>query len=465
MNAEKLKKRQSLKIIASEALMVLVVIITVAILALVVSGYWINSDFEVERQGMLQIASSPTGANINIDGETSPWPQRTNTSKVLPTGEHSITLTKEGYDSWSKTINIEEGLLYRLNYPRLFLQDRVTEEIMDTATATTAFISANHNSMILANDTMKWKFVKLDSDKPESKSFDISNVISTPVVSADAIQEATWDNDASHILFKLANEGASEWILLDVNHPDKSINLTKEFAGDFAKVKILDNSSNNLLVIQNHNLQKIDVVNRSISAVLAEKVTDFDHYDNEIIFSAYLGEGELGDIAQNYYVGMFKIGDNKITKVLTANSPLRAVISKFYEEKYLTIIEGTKVTIFRKSDLTEYKNYDISFEPQSILVGNDGGFIVMRADSQIASIDMEANLLREWSLEGKTSGWLDNNMIYTVSEGELIVYDFDGYNGRTIAKNVSSRFPAGITDDKWLYYFSDGNLIREKLNP
>ena len=109
MDIEKNKKKQSLKVIISEAIMVLAVVVTVAILALVVSGYWVNSDFKVEQNGMLQISSVPTGANVNIDGEASSWLQRTNTSKILSSGEHTVTLSKDGYDTWSKTINVPEG--------------------------------------------------------------------------------------------------------------------------------------------------------------------------------------------------------------------------------------------------------------------------------------------------------------------------------------------------------------------
>ena len=57
MDIEKQKKRQSFKIIISEIIMVLAVIATVTVLAFIVSGYWINSDFEVERQGMVQVSS------------------------------------------------------------------------------------------------------------------------------------------------------------------------------------------------------------------------------------------------------------------------------------------------------------------------------------------------------------------------------------------------------------------------
>jgi len=178
MNSEKRKKRQSIKIIASEAIMVLAVIAIVSVLALIVSGYWLNSDFKVERQGLLQVSSMPTGADVNIDGESS-WLQRTNTSKVLPSGEHQIVLSKEGYDSWSKTISITEGLLYRIHYPRLFLQERDSEKVLETTDTTFATISPNHNTMLLANNTTNWRIVDLSQETLKPKVIDIAPYFSS----------------------------------------------------------------------------------------------------------------------------------------------------------------------------------------------------------------------------------------------------------------------------------------------
>ena len=68
MDAEKRARRQSRRVIISEILMVLTVIATVSILAFVVSGYWVGSDFKIERQGLLQVYSIPTGADVDVDG-------------------------------------------------------------------------------------------------------------------------------------------------------------------------------------------------------------------------------------------------------------------------------------------------------------------------------------------------------------------------------------------------------------
>ena len=177
MDPEKRARRQSFRIIISECFMVLTVVITVTILGFIVSGYWVNSDFKVERQGMLQISSLPTGADVIVDNEAA-WNQRTNTSKVLSSGEHTIELKKEGYDSWSRTINIADGLLYRVHYPRLFLLERSKESIMSLDTISYSTVSPNREYALTANDTTSWNLLNLTGDEIASTSIDVSTLFS-----------------------------------------------------------------------------------------------------------------------------------------------------------------------------------------------------------------------------------------------------------------------------------------------
>ena len=96
--------------------------------------------------------------------------------------------------------------------------------------------------------------------------------------------------------------------------------------------------------------------------------------------------------------------------------------------------------------------------------GHHGEFILLSNENHLATLDMESSMVREWEVESNHFGWLDNDMLYSVRESCLIVYDYDGLNRRElVSNNVSSHFPVAITDDKWLYYVSDGNLVREWL--
>ena len=467
MDPEKAKRRQSLKILISESIMVLAVVVTVVVLAFLVSGYWLNSDFKIERNGLLQISSVPTGADVYIDGESA-WLQRTNTSKILSSGEHNIKLTKDGYDTWSKTINISEGLLYRIHYPRLFLQNRSSQKVFDAANYTLSTISPDHNSLILINNTTKWEIINLSNETIKPEKLDISTIFPSISMadSADTglftgvILNIDWDQDSSHALFKVQSSEEIEWILLDVKDPSRSINLTREFGSNFTEVQIIDNNSSSLLAIQNNNLHKIDVPSRSLSAVIINNIINFDHYNAEIIFSA------RNDSSSNmpYYIGLLRLGDNKINTITNTSTPTKVVLSKFYDDKYITILQDSQVSLYKKDNFELIQTFSLNFTPDTIKVGHDGEFIIMSTDNQIAALDMEAISVVEWQAEGSHFGWIDNDMLYSVNDGNLIVYDFDGLNRRIIASNVSSHFPAAITNNKWLYYFSDGSLIREIIS-
>ena len=471
MNPEQ-SRRQTIKIIVSETFMVFAVIITVIVLALLVSGYWLNSNFEIERNGMLQVSSIPTGANVEIDGQSSSWLERTNSSKILSSGRHMVRLAKDGYDSWSKEVNIAEGLLYRLHYPRLFLQKRQLETVINSGKYASASVSSDHNAILLMNDTTEWGYLDLDTDSPSLRSIDVSGLFASASLAEDSnvglltgeIMSIDWDRDASHVLIQAQNGSSSEWVLLDIKNVTKSINLTKEFGVGFSHVEIIDNNSNTLLAIQNHNLHKIDVPGRLVSAVLIKNVIDFDHYNNEIVFSARRDSMELTeDTDKEYYIGYFKLGDREIASLEQLDAPAKVAIGRFYDSKYIATLVDSTIIVHQKDNYQEETaTYELSFAPDTIAVGHDGEFLLLAKEYQLATLDFESTSIREWSIEGDFD-WLDNDMLYAISDGNLVVYDYDGLNRRELASDVSSPFPVTITSDRWLYYFRDNHLVREWL--
>ena len=453
MDIDRIKRRQSLKIIISESIMVLIVALTVIILAFVVSGYWFNADFQLERQGLLQVYSVPTGASVEIDGESS-WLQRTNTSKVLSSGKHTVTLSKEGYDTWSKTINISEGLLYRLHYPRLFLNNRAVEKALDVGGVVAATVSPDRTRLLLIDDIQKWSLVNLEDEKIQPKELNVSEYfagVGTDIISMD------WARDSVHILLKVSSGDKYEWILLDTRNIENSINLTKEFSMDFEYVKILDNSANNLLVLKNDNIHKIDVSGKQISSGILEGAVSFDHYETELVFLSRVGE--------TYRLGLAKLNDGKVTDLMDSSVTAKVTISKFYDDWYITVLDERKVSLYRKDNFEFVAEFNLEFAPEQVEVGHDGKFIVMYTGREIATLDMEAMTVVTWSVDGEKFGWLDNDMIYSVRNNELFVYDFDGLNRRLLAREASGDLPVAITNNKWLYYFSNGSLIREWLIP
>ena len=467
MDIEKRARRQSRRIIISEILMVLTVIATVSILAFIVSGYWVGSDFKIERQGLLQIYSIPTGADVEVDGNPSSWLQRTNTSTSLAAGEHTIKLSKDGYDTWSRTVKITEGLLYRLHYPRLFLNNR-TEEVVFEYSANFATVSPDRNALLLANNTTSWQLLNLDTENIKPVDLDLSKILpfssladgaSTGLFSG-VIESADWSTDNDHLLLKIRQDATVNWLIINVKNPSNSINLTKEFNADFNEIKILDQSANNLLATINNNLHRIDASSKQISAILVPNVYYFDYYNQDIVFSA---KNQAADADIQYYIGLIKLGSDEIKTLKTTSTKDRPIITKFYDDEYIGVVDDTSIKLYIKKDFTEKSDFILPFRPDNIKIGSAGEAIMMYSGGHIATLDMEAMEIFDWSTDTNEFGWLDSSMIYAVKDGSLNVYDFNGLNHRILSSNVSSHFPVTITADKYLYYYRDGALIREYL--
>ena len=444
MDSEARDRRRKIRLIVSETTMVLTVIILVVVLAFLASGYHFNADFEVERQGMLQIYSNPTGANVAVDGEA-PWYQRTNTSKVLSASEHEIKLTRDGYDTWSKTVNIREGLLYRLHYPRLFLTEREPESVYDTLGTTFATVSQDHKYLLLANSATLWHLINLDSSEIKATTLNVASS-----VNPGTIISAEWSHDSSRILLKINVNNTTEWVLLNISEPAKSVNLTQELGLANATFRIFDNSASNLLVLQDGKLMKVDVSARQVSAPLEKDVKSYNFYGSEIICTTK----DSVELLKN----------DEVVKIETATIPSYVTISRFYDQKYIIMVTDQTLSVVRFDNLEEIFTSEISFKPTGFRVGQGGEYVFMSSGINVATLDMEAQVVREWTLDSDTHAWIDDYMVYDVVDGRLIVYDFDGLNRRVLTTKVSAQFPVTITADKWLYYFSENVLMREKIS-
>ena len=457
MDIEQAKRRQFVKVAISETCMVFAVIALVVILILITSGYWINQNFEVERAGLLQVSSIPTGADLEIDGENGGFFQRTNTSKMVASGEHTVRVSREGYDSWVKTVNVREGLLYRLHYARLFLNDRTVEKIINYGVAEMSSVSPKHD-LLLVFDGGMMDLLNLNSDKVVPTRIDYKQYF--PTLTASAIKTIKWSANEEKVLIQTADD----WLLVNLKNPNESLKLSTLFNTTFEKVTIADDSANTLYVVEKNNLRKVNISAKTISEILVENVINYDFYGNEIIYVA--------TDTKSTFVGI--LSNNKNTKIVEASTKTYANLSKFYNDTYLTIVDGKQVILYGGKLPTSMDDNDIfeeglsftlDFVPEKIKLGHNGEFYLFQNADQIAVLDMEALEIVPYKIETTKFDWLDTDMIYVISDGNLIVYDYDGYNRREIAQNVSEKFDVTITEDKWLYYFSDGYLVRENLLP
>ena len=112
------KRTQLIQRITIYTVMSVSVIVLVAILVFFMLGYQINrTDGKIEQGGLVQFNTQPAGADIKIDGIT--LGTRTAARKTMNTGQHAISMERQGYKTWQKSVEVTAGGILWLTYARL----------------------------------------------------------------------------------------------------------------------------------------------------------------------------------------------------------------------------------------------------------------------------------------------------------------------------------------------------------
>ena len=462
MDKERQKRMQNLRLIITEAIMTVVAVIMVIVLTFVAMGYKLGQGGELSQNGLLQVSSNPTGATVTIDGDT--LFARTDTSRSLSAGEHTVELTRAGYDNWQKTITIRSGWLYKLDYPRLFKTERETERVQDFDRGL-EFISMapDRNSILYADeDSLTWQWLRVRGNEVERKEIKIAEVFGLDEKVEKfpgMIQEISWNGDGDRVLVDYANNGTRYDIIVNLSRVENSLNLTTAFGMDFSKVLPVTNSAERLVVLENGNLRTISTGNKEMSQILVANVADFVNLGSEILFVTAPNEEGMRTI--NYYVE-----GNKTPVVLetVAGDGVKMAISKYLDERYLTIAIGPEISIYKATELHEestvenlnlVKQVSMAVAPTEVEVHNRGRLIVALNEKRVLVFDAEQGEIAEYELESEPAGWLDGFILTNIVDDKLVVRDFDGANRRELM-TVKSGFSAMIaSNERYLYYVTE----------
>lgn len=460
MYRERKKKWRTIKLVITEIIMIIAVIVTVVLLTFWAMGYRVDKDGEVDQQGLIQIQSYPTGATVTIDDST--LLSHTNTSKLISAGDHTVTLTKDGYDSWSKTVTSKIGRVVKLVYPRLFLKERTVEQVQEFTQNLDFFVpAANHDAVLYAtNGGMKWALLDVRGDTAIEKTLDF-----TELLEGLSVTKVSWNENSDKILIQAQRDNKNEWILVNVSNPENALNLNLEFDMNFATVQFADDGGDKLIVLQDDaNLRTIDASNKTLSGVLAKNVTAFSYNDNKIFYLTTDNEIKIvQDSGEDVLVASFEKDQN-----------VKMLVYDYLDDKYLAILDGNKLTIYvgdypdndrALADMEVALKQELGFESDVLENAAYGELTIARQGRQMAVFDAETGKLSTFELTGEQMFFVDPYLIGTIQDGQLVVRDFDGTNVRNLSKATGTAF---ITkNNKWMYYLNSSEektyILREQI--
>lgn len=491
MEAAKKKKLRSARVIATNIFMALSVVAIAGILTLFAMGYSLTKDGNLEQSGLLQVKSRPSGASVEIDGENQGQFSRTEMSKMLSGGEHHLAVTKSGYDTWQSTINIENGLLTRIDWVRLFPLQKTIETVKTYPNLRLLSASPDkHYLVILENNSAIFQLIDIRSDDVKYSTLDLSAFLipkeseesEIPIAPVGQLEIIRWNQNNNKFLLKRTQDTTVEWILVDTQKPENSTNLTQEFLLNFDQLQFADADAAKIWTTESGNLRLIHTSNMTISGALITDIQQFTNYNEVVSFVRT-------DSEQNRILGIYKEGEKGTTTIQTIDQSIDTInlaLGNNWKGDWIayTLDQRLFVLLGKHPSYTANPNgstnnngnggpsleviaeHDLDFIPTTISASPTGRFVATASYDQLTTIDIEISQKYDYAFSlGTQINWFDDYLIWSNQDGTLVVVDFNGLNQRQLATEVSPFSIALTSNNRWLYFVTSETQTTPSTDP
>jgi len=292
-------------------------ILCTPVIILYVSGYRYNfKKNNWEKTGIIFIQTEPEKINLFLNDNLKPGSSPYRLKNLLP-NEYHLKITKDGYYSWEKNINVNSGQTTFLQYIKLFKKNPTPEIIINGYFDYTTINPAKTKIALIENINNKQNLVIFDLllNKIKKSPAAISQIQSINFVDNNIIQLTSADN----------------LIFIDSIQAETNTPLS------FKTATNIDNASN--LKIFNHNYHTVyyTVNGKLFSSNLLTKIKNdlglspspiIDYYlddnfiyiiDNQSLGSSLVKKINLSDLASSQTISTLPRSDKYEFKLITKN--------------------------------------------------------------------------------------------------------------------------------------------------
>ena len=466
------KKKELIKRIAVYTAMTISVFIIVTGLVFVTLGYRFDTNNgRVEQGALLQFATTPSGATIEIDGVA--IGSRTPTKSSVLAGTHKFVMWHDGYEPWQKTLDIKAGTLTWLDYARLVPKDKTVTPVAQYTSVHASLATADGQAVLVQQDAAvpTFQLVNLQSDDIKTTTLTIPPALyseATTVGVVHSFRVDQWDSGGRYVLLQHSYGDKKEWLVLDTRDVTTTKNITKLLDFDIAAAKFSGTSGNILYVLGGgSDIRKIDLSAGTISRSLVTNVTSFDLFETNVI--TYVGTDSANPTKR--VVGLYREGDSAPHVIRTVTSgpdvPFGIATSRYFNQDYVTITEGNKVSILSgsypdsssdgASSLLPFANFNFVTGVDRLSFSATGDYLLVQSGANFASYDIEHKKVATSVIASDVTAtvgplkWLDDNYIWADYGGDVTIRESDGTNSHTINKAVIGQDVVLSQNGRYLY--------------
>lgn len=445
------RKRQAI-LFFSYGFMTLATVVMTVVCLLWVLGYQFDVRHgTIVQGGLLQFKSAPTGATVAVDGRA--------TSSLTPSklevaaGGHRVTMTKTGYLPWQKDISIKAGELRWLDYARLLPSKLTTTNVRSVGTATQALASPDHRMLVTIDAAAPLTLTLYDIHdlaKVTTKSITLPTTLVAATDPPATVQIVEWDSGSRYVLLSYTSGEAIDYVRLDKNVDQGApINLSREFGMAFRAMHFVGTSGNVYYAMTDHDLRRVDLGAKSVSAPLISQVESYVMYGDDTI--AFIATRESKKIA-----GLYRDATEIPVRTLAAGEPLWVDVAEYFSDTYYAIGSRTHVDIIKDPIKTTklvrpYATLSLPYEIAWLNFSDNGRMLVAGSGRSFINYDLETSsqvvVHPDEAGSDSVPTWLDNYYLIDNPAGVSRWYEFDGANSHDLMPSERG-WPQFVSSDE-----------------
>lgn len=463
------KRAERRRLILTYTLAPLFIGSVVTLLVLYMLGYRFSlSDHSVSQGGLIQLDSRPTGARVDVD--TYQLPARTATRYDATAGLHTITMSRDGYVPWQKTVTVEPGKVLWLNYARLIPRDIKQSAVLDLPSLDSSIASSNRQAIVaVADDTKPVVTVVTLGGTVRQSDVTLPSSLYTTGGGTSRFVVEDLSSTGRYALVKHTYGKKYEWLFVDTRTVANSRNVTSIVGQQTTRPLFVANRDLQLYVVASNNVRLVDLDKETVSAPLISNVAEMTQSPQGILSYVSRVDGKKQQRVAGYYTP----GASKPHVIRTfydnGKAVLRIRIAEYVGDQYVVLQYGTSIEINTTRLPSSDNEQELQLTSIATMAVPDGAdyvsfsptarFVISQHGSTYYTYDLELNSLSTTSLKGESPvkrqlAWLDSYYVWSDRDSTLRLYEFDGANSHAIGTIASGQAVTLSGDNRYLYAFT-----------
>ncbi len=428
-------------------------------------GFGLGKNGTVIQSGLAFFSSQPNPASIYVNGNLK---AKTNTRLVLPSNIYRISLSRNGYRDWQRTIELDGGSVQHYDYPVLFPKSLATKKLPTYSSAPGLMTqSPDRRWLVVESPGSMTSFDVFDLKNPTKAAASISlpaNALTKATISEN-LQLEEWADDNQHLVLQHNYDGKTEFILVDRANPAQSVNLNTTLSSSPTKLSLVDKKYDHYYLYDaaTSNLQTASLQSPTPTAVL-EHVLAYQSYGTNTLLYATDSNAPKGKVLVKLQIGS---QTHAIHSFLTGTTYLLD-LTKYSGTLYVAAGASSENKVYIYKDPVG----QLSAQPQHAIVpsqvlhvtnpnylsfSHNAQFIVTENGTQFGVYDIENikgyNYVASKPLDAPQvhASWMDGDRLTYISGGKLLIFDYDDTNQQVLMVADGSYLPAFAPDYKYVY--------------